>query len=384
MLSFRVNFPYNNRFFQKNSLLFANYSNPFLLKMEKSSAGVSKAAMTRLQEELEFKKRQLENSIALVTLKMNENMEETSSSLSRSLEEKEQKKGEVLTESEIMNEVLPLSDGLIKSIEKLVNTLPEKQKVVDVCTEMAQKCALSSSEALSAKKQFDQICDYSSRRKEAKEAKELYTPQMLKYLINKTFKKTATEIFFMMSTAIPPSFFSSKETLRVASIGGGPGSDIFGCVAYLKLVTSGKTRHVEADVYDYNWDKWRDVSSGLLHESLVNKKILTKEETLRLNGKELIQWHPIDFTRTDFGAINQCKDYDIITVTWALNESHFSEEFWGKIADQNQGATYFIVEGESPPLERLSIVLEKKIKGTPVILKEFFQNPRRLLVYPEK
>lgn len=83
--------------------------------------------------------------------------------------------------------------------EKLNNSIESKQILMNTQMELSKLCELSSEQAAKAKENFSLICDYSKRRQLNISGKDLYTEEVCKHLIKRTFKKTALDVYEVMA-----------------------------------------------------------------------------------------------------------------------------------------------------------------------------------------
>lgn len=135
--------------------------------------------------------------------------------------------------------------------EKLNNSIESKQILMNTQMELSKLCELSSEQAAKAKENFSLICDYSKRRQLNISGKDLYTEEVCKHLIKRTFKKTALDVYEVM--AAHSLGFPVQQQLRIACVAGGPGSDLTGVLTH--LVELGH-RSFDCVVYDYNSKTW--------------------------------------------------------------------------------------------------------------------------------
>jgi hypothetical protein len=87
--------------------------------------------------------------------------------------------------------------------------------------------------------------------------KNLYTPEVCKHLIKKTFKKTALDVYEVMASHV---IQLPNKILRIGCLGGGPGSDLTGALTH--LIELGH-RQFQCVILDYNCQTWRECSEPL-------------------------------------------------------------------------------------------------------------------------
>ena len=269
----------------------------------------------------------------------------------------------------LLNITLPLFDNLNHLQEKLNNVVPAKQLYVNIYTDLTNKIKLDGEQRKQGKKTFDLICDYEKRKKLGLDAKDLYDDNMMRYLVLKTFKKSAGDIFTLASGYYLKDFVPKDKPLVVKSIGGGPASDLCGL---LSAVIDLNLKEIECEILDFNAEGWASVVNDLLPPIIkANAKKLGAGDT---NIK--VKWTKFDMCFENESQL--IPKADIFTIAWALNESNLNVKIWEKIFAENPGAYFFFVEGERGPLEALVAVLgERKFDFNS------YESPRRLAVLPK-
>ena len=189
------------------------------------------------------------------------------------------------TADKILNITLPFWDKSRHLREKLNNTLPFKQIIMNTHVELSKTTLLTKEEERGAKNNFDLICDYKKRSEQKLSGKELYTEGVCKHLVRRTFKKTATELYEMVASA---ELGVRAGGVRVVCVGGGPGSDLCGVVAHLLELGVDKCEGV---VFDYNHERWEAVA-GQLGNIISNE---AKKWNIPFNLS--IEWRHLDMTQ---------------------------------------------------------------------------------------
>lgn len=70
----------------------------------------------------------------------------------------------------------------------------------DICNDMIKHSKLDGDELKIARDNFNLVCNYSKRKDEKILSEELYTSPLVKYLVTKTFKKSSTDVYNLVSS----------------------------------------------------------------------------------------------------------------------------------------------------------------------------------------
>lgn len=275
--------------------------------------------------------------------------------------------------NEILNVTLPFTDFTRHMQDKLSNVLHTKQYFLNVTTDMINSAKLTEEETKIAKENFNIVCNYKKRRENNLSCEDLYNEALVKYLVAKTFKKSATDTYNLASCFPVQKYFPNKEVLKVACIGGGPGSDLSGLLNY--LIECGYS-NFECVVYDYNATNWSNVCLAPLTDILQKQALKVFKKQIKLT----LKWEFVDMKKdwTEKGYVPKA---DLFSTCWALNECLFNETFWNDLIQGNPESFFFFVDGESDPIERfqwLSSVSKRKF------IYEALENPRRFAIFPLK
>ena len=144
-----------------------------------------------------------------------------------------------MQEDEKLNRSIPFTDFSNKMLNRISNAFQTRDLLHDVCIQVQDHCSkeLTADGAKKAKKQFDLICNYSKRQTDdVPNTGEMYDNDLCLFLMSKTFKKSsndAYESFYYIHDIIENLGILESSTIKIASLGGGPGSDIVGVVGYL-------------------------------------------------------------------------------------------------------------------------------------------------------
>lgn len=275
--------------------------------------------------------------------------------------------------SNVLNVVLPFTDFTRHMQDKLSNVLHSKQFFLNVTTDMINATKMTEDETKVAKENFNIVCNYKKRREDNLSCEDLYNEALVKYLVAKTFKKSATDTYNLASCFPIQKYFSNKQALKIACIGGGPGSDLTGLINY--LVECGYTT-LDCTIYDYNSKNWQSVCKEPLMDII--KKQAVKVFKIPLNIS--INWQFVDM-KQDWPEKEQVPKADVFSTCWALNECFFNTGFWDKIISANPESFLFFVDGESEPINRFQHL--ETLKGRKFIFEDL-ENPRRLAIFPSK
>lgn len=290
-----------------------------------------------------------------------------------------------LPENKLLHHSIIFSDYINHLVGRIANLRFKKLKLQTVYSKMT-KFALSSlnKEARQQSKlKFDKICNYSKRKQEGVlNTGTFYDKSLCYYLMSKTFKKSSIDSFesfyrFDASKVLLENIHNKgldinsgleDLKLKIGSIGGGPGSDLTGTISFLDEFGIGSFEKLT--VFDYAAENWAESSSKILNE--------VYKENYKERIKSEINWEFIDFN--DPKSIPESiREYNVITVAWALNESPLVPEFWENLFSKTKNCVIIFIEGEDGKIVRLVDILEKKFENR-VLIKEIFENPRRLIV----
>jgi len=267
---------------------------------------------------------------------------------------------------------LPFTDYAKHLQEKLCNVMHTKQFYLNVNTELGKVVKLDEKELSIAKDNFDMVCNYQKRRENGIPSEDLYTPELMKYLIQRTFKKSANDAYAAISSINLEGLVDfQKEYIRICCIGGGPGSDLTGILCYLMELGHFK---FECFIYDYNHTNWENVAAKPLLEIL-------KAQSKKSFGKEIeisIKWVFCDI-KSDWDDKTPIPSADIFCSCWALNESIYYPKFWEDLIDANKNALFFLIDGDRYPIENFRYF---KSLSHRKFLYEGLETPRRLTIFP--
>ena len=135
----------------------------------------------------------------------------------------------------LIEKTIPFCDSYTRTIEKISNLSHHKKFLNSTCLDISKiaKENITPDEMKIGKKNFDTVCDYTLRKKEnICNTKDLYKEPLCKYLMLKTFRKSAVDAFqslcrvdFGKIFGGGEGFYETGEKLRIGCLGGGPGSD---------------------------------------------------------------------------------------------------------------------------------------------------------------
>ena len=273
--------------------------------------------------------------------------------------------------NEVFNVTLPFTDFTRHMQDKLSNVLHTKQFFLNVTNDMINAAKLTEEETKVAKENFNLVCNYKKRRENNLACEDLYNEALVKYLVHKTFKKSATDTYNLASCFPIQKYFPIQEVVRIACIGGGPGSDLTGLLNY--LLECGYSSF-ECVIYDYNAENWGKVCYTPLTD-------IVKKQTLKVFRQVIditIKWEFVDMKK-DWSAENPCPKAHVFSTCWALNECLFNEQFWTELIEKNPQSFLFFVDGETYPIERFKSLSCLKARR---FTYESLENPRRLAIFP--
>jgi len=272
---------------------------------------------------------------------------------------------------DVLHVSIPFTDFTRHMQDKLTNVFHTKQFYVNVTNDMINAAKMTEEEISVAKDNFNIVCNYKKRRENNLSCEDLYNEALVKYLVAKTFKKSATDTYNLASCFPVKKYFPEKKTLKVAGIGGGPGSDLTGLLNY--LLECGYSSF-ECTVYDFNAVNWGKVCSSSLVE-------IIKKQTQKVFRREIeisIKWEFVDMKK-DWESKEAIPQADVFSTCWALNECFFSENFWNGLIENNKESLFLFVDGESDPIQRFQYL--ESVKGRKLAYEDL-ENPRRLTIFP--
>lgn len=313
--------------------------------------------------------------------------------------------------------IITYNDYYRKLMSKLMTISVDKNTIYDLCNYVidSNKKTLQESniDVKTLKLKFDEICKYELKSEQANSYYE--DPLFCSYVASKTFKKTAIEVFeFMyyafdvdeyltkthfhcslevqnhspkdlaqtMQKALNISNNSSviklkkiacdkthdwtKNGIRIASIGGGPGNDCLALYTYLLAFHSTKLHknpNCNIKVYDLNHNGWKESHQDILQSYF--------------KGKVKIEWDFTDHQKQyNLGHLHA----DFISICWTLNENlEYNCEYWDQLVRNNMNAIFIIVEGERKNTDLLADVFEKYEFRHVYYEKD--ANPRKLIAH---
>ena len=208
----------------------------------------------------------------------------------------------------------------------------------------------------------------------------MYDKDLCLFLMSKTFKKSATdayESFYYIHDIIENLQVLQSSEIKIASLGGGPGSDIVGLVGYLcdrfgKNIISNKT--LDLTVYDIMDQNWKAAANKPLNWGLYHY-VNTKSSTRTVDDR--VKFKHIDFKDPNTVPVSELKGVAFISICWALNEVVFNVEFWTAVLKNTTDSILFFVEGKNDQLDQLNSICASLGRKT-IHLK--YENPRRLIV----
>lgn len=278
---------------------------------------------------------------------------------------------QIVLKNDVLNVTLPFTDFTRHMQDKLSNVLHTKQFFLSVTNDMINSTKLTDDETKIAKENFNLVCSYKKRRENNISCENLYNEALVKYLVAKTFKKSATDTYNLASCFPIDKYFTKKEILKVACIGGGPGSDLTGLINYLLEC---EYSNFECIVYDYNAENWGKVCSAPLVDIMQKQALKVFKRPLNIS----VKWEFIDMKK-DFSEKGLVPKADVFSTCWALNECFFNEKFWQDVIDANPLSFLFFVDGESEPIQRFQHLDSLKQRK---FIYEDLENPRRLSIFP--
>jgi hypothetical protein len=158
----------------------------------------------------------------------------------------------------LIEKTIPFCDNYNRTIEKISNLSHHKKFLNSTCLDISRvaKDNITSEEMKIGKKNFDTVCDYTFRKKEnISHTKDLYKEPLCKYLMLKTFRKSAVDAFQSLcrvdfSKIFGPGdgFYEPSAKLRIGCLGGGPGSDLTGVLAF--FIDMERFYDFECTIYD--------------------------------------------------------------------------------------------------------------------------------------
>lgn len=132
---------------------------------------------------------------------------------------------------------------------------------------------------------FDRICNYKKRRNsensENENAGSIYDLNLHRYLMIKTFKKSAIDAYdsFLRIPDEVETLLGRKECLNVCCLGGGPGSDLTGVLTY--MIDNEVCKDFECKILDFNSRGWSEASLKTLRSAY--DKNLGKRATIKVD-----------------------------------------------------------------------------------------------------
>jgi hypothetical protein len=231
-----------------------------------------------------------------------------------------------------------------------------------------------------AKKNFDLICNYSKRKEIGLEnIGHLYDENLCNYLIQKCFKKSASDSYESFFRFEAGKLFELEEgncqKLNLVSLGGGPASDMSGMICYLFDQNFG-VENFECVVLDKNFENWRNASQTVLVGGF------SKEKKIKQFS---LDFEFLDFTDFDSLEKNEevLKNAHFLTICWAINEAQILENFWSKFFLLTENACVIIIEGKENKLQELEEICKSTSPTSPIIT-EYYESPRRLIKLPAR
>jgi len=278
-----------------------------------------------------------------------------------------------LLKNEVHNTSIPFTDFTRHIQDKLTNVLHTKQFFMNVANDMINAAKMTVEETSNGKDNFSLVCNYKKRREDNIPCETLYDESTVKYLVSKTFKKSSTDMYQLASSYPIPKYFPEKKTLKVACIGGGPGSDLTGLLTY--LLECGYSSF-ECVIYDFNAVNWSKVSSGVL-DGIIKKQA---QKVFKREVEISIRWEFTDM-RKDWENKENIPKADVFSNCWALNECLYNENFWNGLLENNTESVFLFVDGEVDPIQRFQFL--EGVKGRKFIY-EGLESPRRLAIFPSQ
>lgn len=325
-----------------------------------------------------------EQSIKRMIKKLEESLLKSYQEKSRSLKESITfKYKNQMTHDQSLDKFIPFTDFTSSLMTKLAHTLQPRQVLVNIISDVHSHPSiknLTPESVMNGKTKFDLICDYSRREVQgAHNTGELYTEDLCLYLIHKTFKKSANEsyesffrVLEIFETVVEPKI-ATDGTCKIASIGGGPGSDLCGAFAFVSDYSKQKFKKFQFAIYDLMAENWKKVSEepltwGLYKPMNNGSSFKVAYETIDLKDPETAEKKKGEF-----------REYQIITVAWALNEAVFVEDFWVPIIKETPNSLIVFVEGKDEQLVKIDQIAKREGRST---LFCRYENPRRLFILP--
>jgi hypothetical protein len=153
---------------------------------------------------------------------------------------------------------------------------------MSVANELQKVIKMNEDEQKEAKTNFDLVCDYHKRRVDFIKSEELYTKPLVKFLVNKTFKKSVGDSYTLVSSFRLTDYFKdTSKTLKINCIGGGPGSDLTGVLCYLMELGF---FDFDCTIHDYNAKNYSEICLEPLQETWKSqaKKFFGKAPEIQL------------------------------------------------------------------------------------------------------
>ncbi len=285
----------------------------------------------------------------------------------------------------IVNKSIPYTDYTNKLIARVGHAFMTREVIHEVCNQITTHCAktLTAEASEKAKKDFDLICNYSKRKKDnIPNTGTMYGKELCLYLMSKTFKKSAVdayESYFAISDLVTSQTLANKDVFNVGSIGGGPGSDLVGSVAFiydtlpLNKRASLKCQLTVFDIMDTNW---KEAAIKPLNWGLYKYVRMDYDK----QTDDRVHFEHIDFNKPETVDVEKLSKLDFITVCWALNEATFNEEFWTKVFQAASKAYILIVEGKEDKTDLLKTIADKLGRK---VRYDRYENPRKLIILPQ-
>ena len=287
---------------------------------------------------------------------------------------------------QLLDKVIPYGDYSNHLLAKIANASLKKEVLFEVNAQVADhvKKNLTAESALKAKKNFDLICDYDKRKKEdIPNTGELYDNDLCLYLMSKTFKKSsndAYESYYRISAEIEDwkNTKTAESEIKIASLGGGPGSDLTGSAAFISDIWPHpkKAKKWRFEIFDIMNENWQNASRQALRFGFYKHFV----QNTAINDDGLVLYSPIDFKDENTVPEEKLQTFDFITVCWALNEAAYNEKFWKKVIDATPRSFIIFVEGVDDQLVKIQALAQESDRKT---LFERFESPRRLIVHPK-
>lgn len=324
--------------------------------------------LKRYEEYFKQKMKMLKDSIELTKLKTIERNEEDIDKLNKKLKKKD-----------ISSETLKFADELNQTCKLLQSSFLKKTLLFVIC-EKIQKFAskkLTKESSIKAKKSFDLICNYKKRKEEGLDnIGYLYDEDLCYYLIKKCFKKSATDAFDSFLRFNVKNYLRVEEgTVRIVSVGGGPGSDLSGTVAYLVDIGHEDYKKYDCKVLDFNFKNWSNSSKKFLTEEF-KKWPLIEDFKLGFNFIDFSKPETLDEKNKE-----DLRNANIVTIFWAINEAVIEEDFWNEFFNLTENSIVIIVEGKEDKLKEL-IEIHSKLGEKKILIFEEFESPRRFISLP--